>query len=174
MKRWGIAALVVTFILAVGPAHAKSMGTITPMSNATDIAGDFEGGWDAGQWECQIGSPTLFVWPVSGGCVERQATTGFTVTSGGGITTVEHTFEYDVFCNLSNTIQHTVRFDDGPVTPIDSGTFDFTLTGGDTLQLVTTEGPMPGAGGAPAMGRGAMLAAAAAVSLGLFWLLRRR
>jgi len=171
MKLRGIAAIIGTLTLAVGPAYAVS-GTIDPGSTGDDIEEDIENGWDVPPWFCRRIPQTLVVYTLTGGCVGREATIVATVTSGSGTTNISHTFDYNVFCSGSNTIQHTMQFDAGPVTPIDSGTFDFSLSGGDTVRLVTTEGLAPIDG--PAMSRGALLAAAAAVSLGLLWLLRRR
>ena len=184
--RW-VAALV-AFVTFASPVLAAS-GTLRAGSTATDIAGTIENGWNAGQWFCKTGSPTLSVWANIGRCAGREVVIGFTVTSGGGVTNVDHTFEYVVQCSgdagaativpewdggggsSGGTIRNAIRFDDGPFVPIDNGVFTFDLTGGDSLELVTTEQLTPSS--ARAMGRVGVVVASIAFLAGLFCLLRR-
>ena len=169
MRRWGIGLVVVVSVLAAVPAAAGS-GAISPGSNGSAIEDAIAGTWNT-DWFCSKRPQTLYAWQNVGPCAGRQASLAATVTSGSGTTNVQHTYTYDLAC-VGGLIQQTIQFDGGTITPINSGTFIFNLTGGDTIQLVTTEGVMQVS--APAMGRAATIAAALALSLGLLLLLRRR
>jgi hypothetical protein len=141
-----LSILIVVFALLAGQANAQSStktGTITLGSDGTDIAQTFhDSGWNTGGFFCRTGS--LIVWPSSPGpCSSRQVVTSFIVLTGGG--TIQnptgHSYTYHVAC-VGSTILHEVGFDGASLTSINSGTFDFPLSGGDTLRLVTTEGPL--------------------------------
>ncbi len=174
MHAFRFVALVVAAVFAADLASAQSdtkTGQIPAGTNGATTAQVFHNnGWNDGTFFCRVGS--LIVWPRSGPCLGREAKTTFTVLSGLGETNAPHDYTYHVFCGAGNIVQHEIAFDGAALTPIDSNTFTFNLTGGDTLQLVTTEGLQAVSG--PALSGRAALACAALVSLGLLWMLRRR
>jgi IPTL-CTERM motif len=137
-------ALVIAAVLVAGRASAQSStktGTIDADKSGSEIAQKFhDNGWNTGGFFCRIGS--LIVWPESGPCLNREVRSTFTVLTGGGVTSTEHPYEYHVFCGVGNIVRHELAFDGAALTPIDSGTFTFNLTGGDTIRVVTTEGPI--------------------------------
>ncbi len=135
-------ALVVVAVLVAGRASAQSStksGMIDEDSSGAEIAQKFhDNGWNTGGFFCRIGS--LIVWPESGPCLNREVRSTFSVLTGGGVTSTPHAYAYHVFCGEGNIIRHELAFDGSALTPIDSGTFTFNLTGGDTIRVVTTEG----------------------------------
>jgi len=167
MKSLRKTLFVAGLVLAFGPILAGN-GSISPGSDGSGVEDAIASTWNT-DWFCSKKPQTLFAWQNIGGCVGRQASLAATVTSGSGTTNASHTYDYQLACS-EGTIRQTIQFDGGAVTPINSGTFTFNLSGGDTIRLVTTEGPMPIS--LPAMGRPALLAAAAVMALGLLWLLR--
>ena len=139
-----LAALIVVSVVLGGAVDAQSStksGTLTTNSSGTQIAQTFhDSGWNSGGFYCRVGS--LIVWPSAPGpCATRQVVTSFTVLTGGGVLQASHTYQYHVAC-VGSVILHEVGFDGASLTSINSGTFDFPLSGGDTLRLVTTEGPL--------------------------------
>jgi hypothetical protein len=171
-----VSALVAGVVFFAGAVQAQSYsktGTIPATTNGDGIAQQFHAApWNEGGFFCRVGS--FIVWPASGPCLRREATITFTVLTGGGSTNAEHSYSYQVFCEVNGSarIRHSVAFDGASLTPIDSGTFTFPLSGGDTIQLVTTEGPQ--ALSAPGVGGPALIACAAALLVGMLWFLRRR
>ena len=185
--------------LVAGPGTG---GTIPPGSNGTNVAVTVEANWNAGDdYTCSRTGNKLSVFPdptpPPGGtegfpaehCFNRLLEATFNVTGGPNVntTSVQHPYQYVVTCDgPTSQLRHAIAFDDdvgpgGTPTPINSGTFVFTLDNGDQLTIVTTEGFLvapPSSGVAdsdvPALGeRGGLIVGAAVLALGALLIWRR-
>lgn len=161
------------------------MGNIPAGKGAAGIAERMEASWNQGDFSCSTGSPTLVVVCHAGACEWRAVHLFFEILEGSATcepgstspcTSVPHDFDYHVD-GSSGVVLHSLSFDNDPLLPINSGTFDFEIDGGDRVRVSTIEGPyMPAPGSppleAPALGLAGILAGVLVVGAGAAWWLR--